>query len=86
MTSNKRSENVKGALDRFESGGDLRPVEDRNRYDERRDSLPPREKELAEESGGSQTSASTSNASGWTSLWKSLINLAGHRDSTYQNE
>jgi hypothetical protein len=50
MTSNKRSENVKGALDGFESGGDLEPVEDRNRYDERLDSLPPREKELAQES------------------------------------
>jgi hypothetical protein len=50
MTSNKRSENVKGALDRLESGGDLGPVEDRNRYDERRDSLPPLEKELAQES------------------------------------
>jgi hypothetical protein len=50
MTSNKRSENVKGALDRLESGGDLGPVEDRNRYDERLDSLPPLEKELAQES------------------------------------
>jgi hypothetical protein len=49
MTSSKRSENVKGALDKFESGGDLGPVEDRNRYDERLDSLPPLEKELAQE-------------------------------------
>jgi hypothetical protein len=50
MTSNKRSENVKRALDRFESGGDRGPVEDRNVYDERLDSLPPIEKELAQES------------------------------------
>jgi hypothetical protein len=47
MANNKRSENVKRALDRFESGGDLGPVEDRNQYDERLDSL---EKELAQES------------------------------------
>jgi hypothetical protein len=50
MANNKRSENVKGGLDRFESGGDLGPVEDRNQYDERLDSLPPEEKELAKES------------------------------------
>jgi hypothetical protein len=50
MANNKRLENVKGALDRFESGGDLGPVEDRNQYDERLDSLPPGEKELAQES------------------------------------
>ena len=50
MANNKRSENVNGRLDRFESGGDLGPVEDRNQYDGRLDSLPPEEKELAQES------------------------------------
>jgi hypothetical protein len=50
MADNKRSENVKGALNRFESGGDLGPLEDRNRYEKRLDSWPPGEKELAQES------------------------------------
>ena len=50
MANNKRSKNVKEALDRFESGGDLGPVEDRNQYDARFDSLPAEEKELAQES------------------------------------
>jgi hypothetical protein len=50
MANNKRLENVKGALDRFESGSDLGPVEDRNQHDECLDSLPPGEKELAQES------------------------------------
>lgn len=50
MASKNRSENVKGALDRFESGGDRAPIEDRSQYGERFNSLPPGEKELAEES------------------------------------
>jgi hypothetical protein len=50
MASNKRSKNVKGVLDRFESGADLGPIEDRNEYDKRLNSLPPGEKELAQES------------------------------------
>lgn len=50
MANSKRSENVKGALDRFEVGGDLAPVEDRNQFDDRLNSLPPGEKELAQES------------------------------------
>jgi hypothetical protein len=50
MASNKRSKNVKGALDRFEPGGDLGLVEDRNQYDERLNSRPAGEKELAQES------------------------------------
>jgi hypothetical protein len=50
MASNKRSENMKGALDRFEPGGDDGPFEDRKQYDERLNSLPPGEKELAHES------------------------------------
>ena len=50
MASNKRSENMKGALDRFEPGGDHGPFEVRNQYDERLNSLPPGEKELAHES------------------------------------
>jgi hypothetical protein len=50
MANNKRSKKVKGALDRFEPGGDHGPFEDRNQYDERLNSLPPGEKELAHES------------------------------------
>jgi len=41
---------MKGALDRFEPGGDHGPFEGRNQYDERLNSLPPGEKELAHES------------------------------------
>jgi hypothetical protein len=50
MANKKRSGNVKGTLDRSESGADLGPTEDRNEYDKRLDSLPPGEKELAHES------------------------------------
>ena len=48
MASNKKSKNVKEAIDRFEPGGDLGPVDDR--YGERLNSLPTGEKELAQES------------------------------------
>ena len=50
MANNKRSKKVKGALDRFEPGGDLGLVRDRNQHDERLKSLPAGEKELAQES------------------------------------
>ena len=36
-------------LDRFEPGGDLGPIEDRNQYDQRLRSLPPDQRELAQE-------------------------------------
>ena len=50
MASSKRSKKVKGALDRFEPGGDLGPVQDRNQHDERLKSLPAAEKQLTQES------------------------------------
>jgi hypothetical protein len=50
MPKEQKSKNTTGALARFESGGDLGPVEDRNEYDQRLKSLPAGEKELAEES------------------------------------
>ena len=50
MSKEEKSKNTTGALDRFGSGGDLGPVEGRNEYDQRLESLPAGEKELAEES------------------------------------
>jgi hypothetical protein len=40
---------TRGPLDRFEPGGDLGPVEDRNQYEQRFNSLPPDQRELAQE-------------------------------------
>jgi hypothetical protein len=39
-----------GALDKFGPGGELGPLDDRNEYQQRLNSLPPGQKELAEES------------------------------------
>ena len=50
MSKKKGSTDTTGALARFEIGGDLGPVEDRNEYDQRLKSLPAGKKELAEES------------------------------------
>ena len=50
MAKDEKSKNTTGALARFGSGGDLGPVEDRNEYGQRLKSLPPGEKELAQES------------------------------------
>jgi hypothetical protein len=50
MSKEEKPKNTTGALARFEPGGDLGPVEDRNEYDQRLKSLPAGEKELAEES------------------------------------
>ena len=45
-----RSKQKSGALDKFEPGGELGPLDDRNEYEHRLNSLPPGQKELAEES------------------------------------
>jgi hypothetical protein len=45
-----RSKPKSGALDKFEPGGELGPLEDRNAYEQQRNSLPAEQKELAEES------------------------------------
>jgi hypothetical protein len=50
MSKEEKSKNTTGALARFEPGGNLGPVEDRNEYDQRLKSLRVAEKELAEES------------------------------------
>ena len=45
-----RSENNPGALNRFEPGHELGPIEDRNEYEQRIDALPKDQQELAQES------------------------------------
>jgi hypothetical protein len=45
-----RSKPKSGALDKFEPGGELGPLDDRNEYEQRLNSLPPGQKELAQES------------------------------------
>jgi len=42
--------NTNGALDKFEPGGALGPIEDRNEYDQRLNALPPDQNRLAQES------------------------------------
>jgi hypothetical protein len=50
MSKEEKSKNTTGALAKFEPGGDLGPVEDRNQYNQRLKSLPAGKKELAQES------------------------------------
>ena len=45
-----RSKPEFGTLDKFEPGGELGPIEDRNAYEQRLSSLPAEQKEFAEES------------------------------------
>jgi hypothetical protein len=45
-----RSQPKSGALDKFELGGELGPLDDRNQYEQRLNSLPAEQKEFAEES------------------------------------
>jgi len=45
-----RSKQKAGALDKFEPGGELGPLEDRSEYEQRLNSLPAEQKDLAEES------------------------------------
>jgi hypothetical protein len=44
-----QSSKAGGPLDRFEPSGDLGPIEDRNEYEQRLRSLPPDQRELAQE-------------------------------------
>jgi hypothetical protein len=46
----RESSNAGGPLGKFEPGGELSPIEDRNQYEQRLDSLPADHKELARES------------------------------------
>ena len=50
MSKEEKPKNTTGALARFEPGGDLGPVEDRNGFVQRLKTLPAGKKELAEES------------------------------------
>ncbi|MBI3477323.1 MAG: hypothetical protein HY010_16445 [Acidobacteria bacterium] len=45
-----QSNTTGGPLDKFEPGGELGPIEDRNEYERRLKPLPPDQKELAQES------------------------------------
>ena len=45
-----RSKPKSGALDKFEPGGESGPLDDRNEYQQRLNSLPAEQKDLAEES------------------------------------
>jgi len=45
-----RSKLKSGALDKFEPGGELGPLDNRNEYEQRLNSLPAAQKEFAEES------------------------------------
>jgi hypothetical protein len=47
---NQPGKEIEGALSKFEPGGELGPIEDRNEYETRINRLPPEEKELAAES------------------------------------
>ena len=42
--------NTEGALDKFQPGGALGPIEDRNEYEQRLNALPPDQNQLAQES------------------------------------
>jgi len=50
MGKANQQDHVRRAQGKFEPGGDLGPIEDRNEYERRINALPPDEKELAEES------------------------------------
>jgi hypothetical protein len=45
-----KTRSIKGALDKFESGGALGPIEDRDEREERINTLPSGQRELAQES------------------------------------
>jgi hypothetical protein len=45
-----QSRNSQGALNKFEPGGALGPIEDRNEYEQRLNALPPDQNQLAQES------------------------------------
>ena len=76
MSKEEEAKETTGALARFESGGDLGPIEDRNEYDQRLESLAFRtRRNWRRKAHGLQTSANTSSARGWTFPWRFLINL-----------
>ena len=50
MNMSKDDERRRGTVDKFEVGGEFGAIDDKNEYEQRLDSLPPEEKELAQES------------------------------------
>lgn len=50
MNMPKDEQRSRGTIDKFEVGGELGPIEDRNEYEQRLNSLSPEEKELAQKS------------------------------------
>ena len=50
MNMPKDEERRRGAIDKFEVGDEFGAIEDKNEYEQRLNSLPPEEKELAQES------------------------------------
>lgn len=50
VSMSKDEKQQRGALGKFDAGGELGPIEDRNEFERRRDALPPDQKELAQES------------------------------------
>jgi len=62
-----RSKPKSGALDKFEPGGELGQLDDRNEYEQLLNSLLAEQKELAEEMRALLISASTFPSTRWTS-------------------
>jgi len=62
-----RSKPKSGALDKFEPGGESGPLDDRNEYQQRLNSLPAEQKELADESTRFADLCSTSRSKRWIS-------------------
>jgi len=60
-----RSKRRSGALDKFGPCGESGPFDDRNEYEQRLNSLPAEQKELAEEARALPTCASTSPNRRW---------------------
>ena len=50
MNMPKDEQRRRGAIDKFEVGGEFGPMDDKNEYEQRLDALPTEEKELARES------------------------------------
>ena len=50
MSKANKQDHARRAQGKFEPGGDLGPIEDRNEHERRINALPPDEKELAQES------------------------------------
>jgi len=70
----------RGAVGKFDAGGELGPIEDRNEFERRLDALPPDQKELAQENTRFADLCATFLTKRWTSLLKFLIRSEALRD------